>query len=129
MEEVFLPAIVLDKPEPFVYSQRPNLACHLCLLVRSHDDGTPSHTPTRTRRITALHHRSNGGATTRGFRCTGGRRTRRSGTIGPETEDSLRGLPNGTLQRGLIMAPSGLSLQAEVSPKPIETSVARRVLD
>ena len=29
MEEVFLPGIVLDKPEPFVNSQRANLACHL----------------------------------------------------------------------------------------------------
>jgi hypothetical protein len=29
MEEVFLPGIVLDEPEPFVNSQRANFACHL----------------------------------------------------------------------------------------------------
>src|SRR4051812_17291915 len=29
MEEVFLPGIVLDEPEPFINSQCANLACHV----------------------------------------------------------------------------------------------------
>src|SRR2546423_10591953 len=59
MEEVLLPRIVLDKPEPFVNSQRTNLACHFSppgpVVTR---DGASGHTPGGGRRIAAsFHHR------------------------------------------------------------------------
>src|SRR5712691_10011672 len=60
MEEVLLPGVVLDKPEPFVNSQRTNLACHLWPpgpVVTT--DGASGHTRGGGRRIAASFHHAN----------------------------------------------------------------------
>src|SRR5688572_3130129 len=53
MEEVFLPGLVLDEPEPLVNPQRANLACHLCLLIPSSRRKVLPAIPSSVRRIAA----------------------------------------------------------------------------